>query len=306
MGQLEDMALFIRIVEAGGIGKASEQLAIAKSAVSRRLNELEQRLQVVLLNRTTRTWHLTEAGDTFYQKAKEIVADVSQLSSEVAGDSGQLSGQLKLSLPLTFGIRHLSGFIDEFSQKHPEVNFHVDLTDRRVDLIEEGYDCAFRIAQLEDSSLRARRITPVRHILTASPAYLDEHGRPESVEVLAGHRFLKYSRGNSSRSIAVTTPSGEEKWIDGKTAMVSNNGDWLKTMAVLGRGITFLPTFIVGDAIQSGDLEVVLRDHEYPLLHAYAIYPSGRFINKATRALIDFVTERCGECPPWDQALGYD
>lgn len=305
VGQLEDMTLFTRIVEAGGIGKASEQLNIAKSAVSRRLNELEQRLGVVLLHRTTRNWHLTEAGEIFYQKSKVIMEDVALLNVAVAGDTQRLSGQLKLSLPLTFGIRHLSDYIDEFSREYPDVNFHVDLTDRRVDLIEEGYDCAFRIAKLEDSSLKARRITPIRHVLTASPDYLDTHGRPKTIDDLSAHSLLRYSRGNQSKAISLVTPRGEEKWVEGKTVMVSNNGDWLKIMAERGRGITYLPTFIVYDAIKSGKLELVLNEVEFPILHAYALYPAGRFTNKVTRALIDFIVNRCGECPPWDKDLGF-
>lgn len=304
MGQFEDMSLFVRIVEAGGIGKASEQLQLAKSAVSRRLKELEEHLKTQLLNRTTRSWSLTEAGGRYYQKAKTILDDVSSLDAEIRGDETELEGLLNVALPLSFGLQHIGGIVDAFAQKHRQLKVQIDFSDRQVDLVEEGYDLAIRIANLRDSGLKARRITTIRHVMVASPTYLAERGNPLTLEELANHDFLEYNL-RRSKTISMKDERGKSVSFVPKVTMIANNGDFLRDCAIAGRGVTFLPTFLVYEAISQGRLIPIFTHFEFPVLEAYAVYPESRFISPKTRALIDYIVDHCGDKPFWDQHLGF-
>ena len=169
MGQLEDMQVFIRVVDAGGISRAAEQMGLAKSAVSRRLADLEARLGVRLLNRTTRTSSLTEAGHGFYQSSIKIIDDINELNTLTKGSKTTLEGTISLAVPLSFGLSHLAPAIDDFLKQHPELTINIDFSDRHKNLVEEGLDLAVRIADLKDSSLVARKISPIKTILCASP-----------------------------------------------------------------------------------------------------------------------------------------
>jgi len=189
MGQLEDMALLIRIVEAGGIGKAADQLNMAKSAVSKRLKELENRLGTQLLSRTTRKSALTEAGSLYYQRAISIIDEVAELNAQTHGVKTSLSGTLKITMPLSFGLLHLTPIIDEFTQLHPNLHLQIDFIDRHIDLLAEGYELAIRIAELKDSTLQARRLTPIHHVLCASPDYIEKHGSIETLAQLSKQNF---------------------------------------------------------------------------------------------------------------------
>jgi DNA-binding transcriptional LysR family regulator len=300
MGQLEDMAMFVRIVEAGGIGKAAEQLNLAKSAVSRRLVELETRLETRLLIRTTRKSSLTDAGNTYYQQSLKIIDDVSAMNTQTSCVDARLDGTLKLAVPLSFGIMHLTPAIDEFARAHPDLTIQIDFADRHIDLVEEGYELAIRIADLKDSSLQAKRITPIRHVTCASPAYLKEMGEPKTLADLSSHQFLQY--GMASHAILnMTDPKGKQHKIQIKASMKANNGDFLKDMAINGHGLTCLPTFLVYKAIAMGELVPILTDYQLPVTNAYAVYPQNRFLSQRARVLIDFMTARFGDKPYWDQ-----
>ncbi len=198
MGQLEDMNVFVRIVESGGISRASEQLGLAKSAVSRKLVQLESRLGVVLLNRTTRKSSLTEAGTNYYQSAIKILDDVSELNTTTADSNTSLEGTINLAAPLSFGLCHLSTAIDLFVKQHPNLSINIDFSDRQVDLIQEGLDLAFRIADLKDSNLIARKISPIRIVLCASPKYLQKFGVPKTPKELKQHNLLHYNVSGAS------------------------------------------------------------------------------------------------------------
>lgn len=303
MGQLEEMTVFIRIVEAGGIGKAAEQLNLAKSAVSRRLVELETRLDTRLLNRTTRKSSLTDAGRTYYQRALKILDDVSDMNAETSSADASLDGTLRLAVPLSFGIMHLTPAIDTFAQQHPNLTIQIDFADRHIDLVEEGYDLAIRIAELKDSSLQARRITPVRHVLCASPGYISEMGTPKTLADLQNHRFLQYVSTSNSK-LNIIDPQGKHHSIEfaSKAKIKANNGDFLRDMAIAGHGIVYMPTFLTWQALAVGDLIPVLTDHQLPESYVYAVYPQTRFLSQRARLFIDFMAERFGDHPYWDQA----
>lgn len=301
MNPIDEMQAFVRIVEAGSISRAAEQLDMGKSAVSRRLAELEQRLGVRLLNRTTRRSSLTDAGRRYYEGAVRLLSDVAELDAAVADSDALLEGRLRLAAPLSFGLGHLAPAIEAFLQEHPGVVFDIDFSDRQVDLVAQGVDLAVRIAELRDSTLVARRLCPVRRMLCASPSYLDRHGRPRGIEDLAGHRILHYDAGGSAALRLVE--DGVERSVPVQPAVVANNGDFLRDLAIAGHGLVLTPTFIASQAVASGKLLPVLP-HCWPTpLNAYAVYPQARYLSQRARRFIEFLAERFGERPYWDAAL---
>lgn len=299
MGQLEDMALLVRIIEAGGIGKAADQLNMAKSAVSKRLKELENRLGTQLLSRTTRKSALTEAGTLYYQRAITIIDEVAELNAQTHGVKTSLSGTLKITMPLSFGLLHLTPVIDEFTRMHPKLNLQIDFVDRHIDLLAEGYELAIRIAELKDSSLQARRLTPIHHVLCASPDYIKKHGEIETLAQLSNQEFLQY--GNSGQGkLILTDNKSKAHTVQLNTIMKANNGDFLKDMAIKSKGVCFLPSFICYQAIQTGQLVPLMTHYQLLTLHAYAVYPQTRFLSERCRSLIDFIAQRFGDNPYWD------
>ena len=193
MDKFEDLQAFVAVVEAGSFTAAGERLDTAKSAVSRRISGLEERLGVQLLRRTTRTLNLTDTGQSFYEHAARILADLDEAESAAQQDHGELRGTLRVALPMSFGVRHMCKPIAAFSKRHTKIRFDLDFNDRRIDLIEEGVDLAVRIGHLRDSSLIARKLFDVRTVVCASRPYLAAHGEPESPEDLHNHDCLVYS-----------------------------------------------------------------------------------------------------------------
>ncbi|MGP5213466.1 MULTISPECIES: LysR family transcriptional regulator [Psychrobacter] len=299
MGQLEDMAMFVRVVEAGSITKAAEQLNIAKSAVSRRLKELETRLGSQLISRTTRQSNLTQAGEQYYQKVHHILSEVDALNEETSGTPTRIEGTLKMTAPLSFGLMHLNDVIDEYANQHPELKFELDFSDRHTDLIEEGFELAIRIRELQDSSYQAKRLALIRYALCASPEYLERMGTPKTFDDLSEHEFLQYGMSKSS-AIELIDEQGKKHQVAVNGKIKANNGDFLREMAVKGHGIAFLPTFITYQALISGELVPILQQYQLPTLNAYAVYPKNRFLSQRCRYLIDFIAERFGDNPYWD------
>ena len=188
MGQLEEMQTFVCVVDAGGIGLASEKMGIAKSAVSRRLAELETRLDMTLINRTTRTSKVTEAGEHYYKRALELINQISELNSITTTPDCSLKGTLRISTTISFGLSQLAPTLDEFSKAHPELKFDIDLSNHNVDLIEGGFSLALRLGNLEDSTLKARKIAKLNYSICASPEYLKQHGTPKTPDDLKEDR----------------------------------------------------------------------------------------------------------------------
>lgn len=303
MGQLEDMRIFVRIVEAGGVGKAADQLGMAKSGVSRSLAALETRLGVQLINRTTRRISLSGAGRDYYQSAVRIIGDISELDALTSNAKTSLQGQLRLAAPLSFGLCHLSAAIDDFVREHPGLAFNIDFSDRLVDLVEQGMDLAIRITALKDSSLKARRICPIQLKLCASPAYLETHGTPATPEDLRRHEMLGYNIGTGT-ALKLLDTQGKELAIQISSRMVANNGDFLHDMALAGHGIVLLPTFIAWKSLASGELVPLLDAWPPAPLNAWAVYPQTRYLSQRARAFIDFLVRRYGDQPYWDANTG--
>ena len=302
MGQLEDMHIFIRIVEAGGISRAAEQLGMAKSAISRRLVALETRIGVRLLNRTTRTSSLTDIGKNYYERVIKVVDDVVELNALAIDTNTSLTGTINLAAPLSFGLSHLSPAISDFINLHPDLIIHINFSDRQVNLVEEGLDFAFRIADLKDSTLIARKIAPINHVLCASTKYLKNHGTPHTPDDLKHHQLLHYSMSETN-TWRLTDRKGKQYTITIKAKMIANNGDFLKDMAIAGHGILLSPTFIAWKAIETRELVPILTDFKLTSLNAYAVYPQTRYLSQRSRMLIDFFIQRFGETPYWDQSI---
>ena len=302
MSHWEEMRTFVRVVEAGSISKAADQIGMAKSGVSRRLADLEARLGVRLINRTTRRSSLTEAGENYYRGAVRVLGDVAELDAAVASSQSQLEGTLRIAAPLSFGLCHLAPAIDEFLTRNSGLDIHVDFSDRQVDLVEQGMDLAIRIAELDDSTLQARRICPINILLCASPAYLEKHGLPAKPEQLKQHKLLVYSLGGGS-GLRLRDASGEVTAVAARGSIVANNGDFLRDMAIAGHGLVQSPSFICWQALASGDLISLLNEFRPQPLAAWAVYPRNRYLPLRARAFIDFLVERFGENPYWDQNI---
>lgn len=300
MGQLEEMQVFIRVVDSGGIGLAAEQMGIAKSAVSRRLSELENRLGVTLLNRTTRSSKLTDAGQNYYARSQQLINEIDELNNQTSDPDFSLNGTLRISVPLSFGLLHLTPAIDLFTREHPELSLDINFTDRETDLIEGGFDLAFRIGDLSDSSLKARKIAPIKLSLCASPQYLKEHGTPKTPTDLKNHNVLKYAIADKN-IWKLVDGDGKLHTVKLNFKMTANNGDFLNDMAIAGHGIIYTPSFISWKAVAMGELTPILTDCVLPRINAYAVYPQTRYPSKKVRLFIDFLTERFGDNPYWDQ-----
>lgn len=301
MNRFENMDTFIRVVEAGGISGAADRAGIAKSAVSRRLKELEEHLGVQLFHRTTRRMNLTDTGRVYYHQCVRILEDVLEAELATSQAHGTLKGKLKVALPSTFGLMHMGPAINDFLQEHPQVEFELDFNDRSVDLMQEGFDLAIRIAILPDSSLIARRLAPIQHVLCASPAYLEKHGTPQTLEELVNHRCLVYSLIRDSEHWIFSSPNGEAEKIKIPPYLKASSGEFLRCAAVDGLGIVQLPSFIVYEEIKQGKLVALLSEHMRSDLNAYAIYPQTRHLSQRVRAFVDFLVERFKGVPYWDR-----
>jgi DNA-binding transcriptional LysR family regulator len=303
MDRFNDMQTFVRVVEAGSISGAADRMEIAKSAVSRRLAELEARLGVQLFRRTTRRMSLTDSGRGFYERCLRILEEVDEAELSVAQDHRELRGALRVALPLSFGLQHLAPAIQDFMRMHPAVEFDLDFNDRQVDLLREGFDVAIRIAQLADSSLMARRLVPIRHAVCASPDYLAAHGRPQRPEDLAKHVGLAYSNLAHPGVWSYHDRSGRAASVKIPVRLKANNGDFLLRAAVAGEGVIMHPTFYLHEAVGRGELVPLLTDYAWPEISAYALYPQTRHLSPRVRAFVDYLAERFAGTPPWDEVM---
>ncbi len=303
MDRFADLQTFVAVVEAGGISAAADRLSIAKSAVSRRLTELEAHLGVQLFQRSTRRLNLTDSGQGFYERCLRILADLEEAESAVSQAHTTLRGKLRVALPLSFGVMHLAPLINEFAALHPEIEFDLDLNDRRVDLLQEGFDVAIRIATLNDSSLIARRLAPIRHVVCGSPNYFKQHGRPTHPAQLSQYDCLTYSNLASPGLWSYADAAGNSATVKVRIKLTANNGDFLSQAAIAGHGIILQPSFYLHDAIERGLLVPILTEWRWPQLNAYALYPQTRHLSTRVRAFVDFLAERLAGTPRWDRAL---
>ncbi|MCU0121629.1 LysR family transcriptional regulator [Pseudomonas sp. B2M1-30] len=291
MNPFEDMRIFCQVMDSGSFTAAADQLGLSKQFVSRRLMQLEERLGVRLLNRSTRRLDVTPLGQSYYESALRLLGEVEHVEQGIAGQTAEPRGAIRVSAPLSFALAHLGCLLPPFLQRYREVTVEVDLSDRPVDLLGEGYDLALRIGVLEDSTLIARRIAVVERVYCASPAYLAERGTPLQPDDLLEHDCLPYGH-NRSVQWRFNAGQGKPVLVNVTGRMRVNNGELLRDAAVAGMGITYLPTFIVGAALKEGRLVAVLDEFRPEPLTLSAVYPQHRQASRPVQALIEFLRER--------------
>lgn len=285
--QIEDLRIFITVIKAGNFTAAAEQLLLSKQYVSRRMAALEDSLGARLLIRNTRKLSVTESGLIFSQHAQKILDDIQEAEQAVSERRLELQGSFRISIPMSFGMSYLSPLIAEFLRQHPSVQFQVELGDRYVDMIGEGFDIAIRIGSLADSTLVARRLGVLKRIICCSPQYIERAGLPLLPEDLLQHACLRYGReGQNGWELL---QDGKRKLLDVHGPIVSNNGEVLRDAAVAGLGLTLLPEFIVGEAIKAGSLVSVLEDFQPEPLALSAVYPQHRQRSDVNRTFLDFL-----------------
>ncbi|MGE5475809.1 MAG: LysR family transcriptional regulator [Bacteroidales bacterium] len=299
MDLLAGMAVFARVVDAGGISAAARDLRLSKSAVSKQLAALEDRLGARLLQRTTRRMSLTEAGAGFLEHCRRVVAEAEAAESAVGALQAEPRGTLRINAPMTFGTMHLAAAMPDFMARYPQLTVNLSLNDRLVDLLEEGYDVAVRIGRLADSSLVARKLAPARRVIVAAPSYLDRRGRPQSLAELAGHDVLSYSYISAADEWTFLGPGGEES-VRVEPRLSANNGEILLAACLAGTGIAAVPTFISGPSLRAGTLVRLLPQYESAGLGIHAVWPTARHLSAKVRAFVDFLAERFGPVPYWD------
>jgi DNA-binding transcriptional LysR family regulator len=301
MGRLEEMQAFLRVAEARSFTQAARRLGLSKSVTSQRIADLEGRLGVRLITRTTRQLSLTEAGQAFFEHCARVVQEADEAEEAASRHGSELSGTIRIAASLSFTLLHLRPLVIEFMAAHPRVSVQLDLDDRVVDLVEGGYDLALRIGQLPDSSMVARRLAPVLNYCWAGPAYLAARGTPRFPAELTGHDCLIYSGGGTGRvdQWRFTTESGVLT-VPVRGRLQSSNGDVLLSAAIAGFGVAQLPSFIAGPSFDAGALVRVLEEFPLPEGALHAIYPQGRHVPSRVRLLTEFLAERIGPEPYWD------
>jgi len=247
--------------------------------------------------------NLTDTGRAFYHQSVRILEDVLEAELATSQAHGTLKGSLKIALPSTFGLMHMGSAINEFLQAHPQIEFDLDFNDREVDIIQEGFDLAIRIANLPDSSLIARRLAPIQTVMCASPVYLEQMGIPQSPDELGAHQCLVYSLLRDFEYWHLTDSSGKIIKTKIHPYLKSSTGEFLKDAAVEGRGIILLPSFIAYKEIERGALVQILKEYKLPQMDAYAIYPQTRHLSQRVRAFVDFLVKRFEGTPYWDFCL---
>src|SRR5262245_8668391 len=301
MDRLSAMRTFRTVVEAGGFSAAARRLGLSKAAVSKQVAELEAHFGTALLHRTTRRLNATDAGRRYFESSVRLLDELAEVEAEVRNSQTEPSGRLRVSAPINFGNAVLGPVISAIAQRHPKLEIQVELNDRFVDLIEEGFDVALRIrTNLPDSSLIARRISSITRSVCAAPSYLTRMGTPKTPEDLKKHDCLIYT---------LSTSPYDWKFLAGNKSVTvrvngniqSNNGQFLMSFLQAGMGIAFLPDFSVGEEIRSGKLKRVLENYPAEPHDLYLVYPANRHQSPKLRAFMDMVAPHlAGQC---DRAL---
>lgn len=288
MDQFKEIESFVAVAQLGSFVKAADKLGLSKAMVSRHVSELEARLGVRLMQRSTRRLSLSDAGAEYLQRCAQILADLEDANAAVSATAVQAQGLLKITAPLTFGIRHLAPLWGEFLRVHPKVELEVNLNDRMVDLVEEGYDLAVRIGQLASSTLIARRIAGTRLVLCASPRYLRQAEPITDLADIAHHDVMAYTYLATGEQWHFTGPRGARS-IEVHPRLRSNSGDTCRAAALADQGIIFQPTFLVGEDLKAGRLVEILPQYAGPELDINVVYPSRLHLSHKVRAMVEFL-----------------
>ncbi|QIM53111.1 LysR family transcriptional regulator [Hydrogenophaga crocea] len=301
MDRFQEMHVFAAVVDAGSFVAASDALGMSKAAVSRHVAELERRLGVRLLHRTTRRLSLTAEGETFHARCKAVLAEVDEAEAEITAGAGEARGTLRVNVPFSYGQQRLAPLWPRFMARHPALTLEVTLSDRVVDLVDEGFDLAVRIAQLPASTLISRRLAGTRLLLCASPGYVAARGAPQHPADIARHDCIAYTLFSSGDLWHFEGPDGPTA-VKVQGRLRSNNGDTCVQAALQGQGLILQPSFLVDPHLRSGALVALMPGWHAVELGVYAVYPTRRHVAPKVRLLIDFLAQALdasdGPAPP--------
>ncbi|MGZ0784063.1 LysR family transcriptional regulator [Pseudomonas saponiphila] len=299
MDRALEMQVFCTVVDKGTFVGAADTLEMSKAAISRYVSALEERLGARLLHRTTRKLSLTEEGRQFYHQAREVLALMDQAEEAVSSAAPEPSGVLRVNAPVSFGVLHLAPLWGAFMSAHPNVELDISLNDRLVDLVDEGFDAAIRIARMENSSLVGRRLAGTRMCLCASPDYLASHPPLLTLADLAEHGVIAYTNFATGNDWQFDGPDGRVS-VRTRSSVRCNNGDTCRSIALAGGGIALQPSFMVGEDLRSGALVEILPEYRSIELGIYVVYPTRKHLASKVRALISFLAERFAD-PEWER-----
>jgi DNA-binding transcriptional LysR family regulator len=300
---LQDMSIFSKVVTAGSLSAAARELGLSPAVVSRRLAGLEARLGTRLIHRTTRSLHLTEDGAGYFEACARILAEVEEADAAASAGRAEPQGVLRVALPASFGHQHVAPLVPRFAERYPKVRLALSLSDRNVNLIEEGFDIAVRIAHLEDSSLSARMLAPNRRVVCASPEYLRRHGMPRTPAELAQHNFLMPNwDGAFAMTLEYKDPVGKTGEVRVTGNYACDNWEVLREWAIAGLGVALKSTWDVHRNLADGSLVALFPGYSFTTdVAIYAVYPHRRYLPAKTRAFVEFLLEAFGPEPYWDR-----
>ncbi|WP_303747685.1 LysR family transcriptional regulator [Stenotrophomonas pigmentata] len=290
MDTIDAMRVFVTVVERNGFSAAADALDISTAAVTRQVAALEKRLSTRLLNRTTRRVSPTSTGAAYYQRCIQLLAEFDELEASVGAQALQPSGRLRINAPVSYGIARLGALLPAYSARYPQVELDLQLSDRLVDMVEEGYDLAIRIIRQPAPNLIARHLGQVHIRLCAAPSYLARRGTPATPQDLATHECLAYTYSAAGEALQLLGPEGEVS-IPVQPHLRANNGEVLREAAIAGMGIIAQPDFIIGQALADGRLVPVLPQWEVPPIGIYAVYTSRSHLAPKVRSFIDYLVE---------------
>lgn len=300
MDRLTGISVFVATVDEGSFAAAARRFGLSPAMAGKYVSAIEAELNARLLQRTTRRLSLTDIGQVYYERCKQILEAFDEANREASDAHGTARGVLRIAAPVTFGAMHLGDVLAKYLEAHPHVNIEVSLSDRYVDLLEAGVDVAIRIGRLADSGLVARRLAPCRMVICASPGYLERHGTPRSPDDLRHASRLTFSEAVSVGDWTLVDAKRRAHVIGGPCRMAANNTQMLLAAALAGAGIVYGPTFVFGEHIAHGKLVALLPDYHASELTIQAVYPSARHMPLKVRHLLDYLVAAFGDEPPWD------
>lgn len=301
MDRLTALGVFVAAVDEGSLAAAARRFGLSPAMAGKYVSAIEAELNVRLLQRTTRRLSLTDIGQNYYQRCKQILDAYDEATREAADAQGSARGVLRIAAPVTFGAMHLGDVVARYLDAHPLVNIEVSLSDRYVDLLETGVDLAVRIGRLPDSGLVARRLAPCRMVVCASPAYLERHGTPQTPDDLRRAERLTFSEAVSAGDWTLVDEQQGAHVIDGPCRLAANNTQMLLAAALAGAGVAYGPTFVFGEQIALGKLVTLLPAYHASELTIQAVFPSARQMPLKVRHFLDHLTTAFGDDPPWDR-----
>jgi DNA-binding transcriptional LysR family regulator len=302
MDRFRAFEVFAAVVANGSFARAADTLDTSPANVTRYIKELEEALGTRLLNRTSRRLSLTESGRAFYERVHEILEDVAEAEATVSFDAAQPRGRLRINVPLSFGVLYLAPLWPRFMALYPDLELDVNLIDRVVELVEDGYDLAVRISPAGSREHVARKLATARNVVCASPDYIVRHGAAETLIDLMNHACIGYAFAANRDQWSFLHEGGTTHVVTVPCIMHCKSGHAMRAAALAGKGIVQLPTFMIGQDLREGTLQPVLKGYRVPDIDVLAVYPSRRHLSAKVRVMIDFLVDAFRGTPPWDMA----